>query len=299
MFCTIKYYIKEMLEPTILLAPIASVVGMLSADIFYSINIITAILVVIGILLGQISVNVLDDYIDFKKGIDKETKQTKFSGGSVLLKKGLITLEGTLALGIITFAFALLIGVYIFVNHPIILPFLIIGVLSILFYAKYLVRVPFLAEPLMAINYFAVTVGSFAIVANSLNYAITAAIAGASIGILVTTLLVVNEIPDKKADKKHGRKSGVVIINKNEHIRYFYLFWVAIPYILVVIGVILKVMPPVVLSSFILLPFAIMVSNAIKSYKSNKTFERYMGFNVIHAFSFMLVIFFAILTAAL
>ena len=188
-----------MLEPTILLAPIASIVGMLAADIFYPVNLVTAILVIVGILLGQISVNVLDDYIDYKKGIDKDTKQTKFSGGSVLLKKGLITLEGTLSLGLITFAFALLIGVYIFVSHPIILPFLAIGILSILFYAKYLVRVPFLAEPLMAINYFAVTVGSFAIVANSLNYAITAAIAGASIGILVTTLLIVNEIPDKKA----------------------------------------------------------------------------------------------------
>ncbi len=282
-----------------LLAPIASVVGMLFASIFYHINILTASIIVIGLLSGQIAVNVLDDYIDYKRGIDTSTTQTKFSGGSKYMVKKQITPKGTLALGMLLLSIALIIGIYIIINHPIVLPFVLVGLLSILFYAKYLINIPFFAEPLVAINYALVTIGSFAAMANSLVYGIGAALCGISIGVIVTTLLVVNEVPDRQADRKHGRKSGVVILWHNKKIARFYMFWIALPYIAILIGVLAGFLPAVILSAFILIPFAMIVQDAIKVYKSPKSFEKYMGFNVIHGFAFIIVVLLAVITAVI
>ncbi|MFC1984813.1 hypothetical protein ACFLUW_00245, partial [Chloroflexota bacterium] len=40
-----------------------------------------ALLAFFGLLLAHISVNVLNDYFDYRSGIDLETKRTPFSGG--------------------------------------------------------------------------------------------------------------------------------------------------------------------------------------------------------------------------
>lgn len=40
-----------------------------------------AVLAFIGLLLAHISVNVFNDYFDYRSGIDLETKRTLFSGG--------------------------------------------------------------------------------------------------------------------------------------------------------------------------------------------------------------------------
>ena len=40
-----------------------------------------AVLAFIGLLLAHISVNTLNDYFDYRSGIDLETRRTPFSGG--------------------------------------------------------------------------------------------------------------------------------------------------------------------------------------------------------------------------
>ena len=44
-----------------------------------------ALLAFLGLLLCHIGVNVLNDYFDYKSGIDLKTKRTPFSGGSGIL----------------------------------------------------------------------------------------------------------------------------------------------------------------------------------------------------------------------
>ncbi len=55
-----------------------------------SFNIFYAILTYIGIFCLHSSVDLFNDYWDFKRGIDLITKKTKFSGGTGVLPEGLL-----------------------------------------------------------------------------------------------------------------------------------------------------------------------------------------------------------------
>ncbi|GAI31321.1 unnamed protein product, partial [marine sediment metagenome] len=57
----------------------------------------------IGLLLAHISVNVLNDYFDYRSGIDLEAKRTPFSGGSGILPAGLLKPGQVLWLGLVSF----------------------------------------------------------------------------------------------------------------------------------------------------------------------------------------------------
>src|SRR3989304_8552460 len=50
-----------------------------------------AILAFAGLLFAHISVNVLNDYFDYRSGIALETPRTPFSGGSGILPAALLT----------------------------------------------------------------------------------------------------------------------------------------------------------------------------------------------------------------
>ena len=70
------------------------------------------ILALVGLLAFHISVNVLNDYYDFKTGIDLKTKRTPFSGGSGFLPMGKISPKRVLYIGLISLCVGSLIGIY-------------------------------------------------------------------------------------------------------------------------------------------------------------------------------------------
>ena len=55
-----------------------------------SIDILDAILTFAGVMALHASVDLLNDYWDFKRGIDTVTKRTKMSGGTGVLPEGLL-----------------------------------------------------------------------------------------------------------------------------------------------------------------------------------------------------------------
>ncbi|MHC4434712.1 MAG: UbiA family prenyltransferase, partial [Planctomycetota bacterium] len=71
------------------------------------------ILTMLGLVLAHASVNILNDYFDYKSGIDLETPRTPFSGGSGLLPQRLLEPRGVYRYGIGCLLAALLIGVYL------------------------------------------------------------------------------------------------------------------------------------------------------------------------------------------
>ena len=74
-----------------------------------------AILAGFGLILAHISVNTLNDYFDFKSGIDLATKRTPFSGGSGILPAGLLSPAQVLWLGLVSLILAVPIGIYFIV----------------------------------------------------------------------------------------------------------------------------------------------------------------------------------------
>ena len=71
-----------------------------------------ALLAFLGLLLCHIGVNVLNDYFDYRSGIDLKTKRTPFSGGSGILPAAQMTPRQVFWLGMGSFLLAVPIGVY-------------------------------------------------------------------------------------------------------------------------------------------------------------------------------------------
>ena len=159
------------------------------------------ILTTLGLVLAHASVNVLNDYFDYKSGIDLETTRTPFSGGSGLLPQGSIALKGAYRFGVGCLLAALLIGIYLtVVSGWQLLPLVIVGGLVIYFYTSYLTK--WLAGEIWA----GIGLGTLPVLGTYFvqtgGYSIEAFVASLAPGFLTANLLFLNEFPYFEADKK-------------------------------------------------------------------------------------------------
>jgi 1,4-dihydroxy-2-naphthoate octaprenyltransferase len=279
----LKHYLAEALEPTLLFGILCCILGIIVASFYVKVNLSTAILLLIGVFFAHISVNVIDDYVDYKRGIDAETIKTNFSGGSSLIVNGSLKPRNVLLLGLGAFVIAAIIGTYLIVQHPIAIPFVVVGGVTILLYASHMVNVPYLAEPITAINFTLIGLGSFVVATSSTLHLLPAFLVTFPAGCMVGIALLANEMPDREIDKKHGRRSGVVMLDSNKKSAYYYLAFETISYASIAYGVIARIIPYTESIVFLLTPIVAICFLAIKNYSNPKSFEKYMGFNAIHS----------------
>lgn len=292
----IKYYFAEIIEPPLLFGFLNSAIGISAAYYYHSLNLFMGVLALIGVVVAQIAVNLLDDYTDYKSGIDKETVKTKFSGGSPLLAAGLISLEGLKRAGIVALIIAAVIGVYISYADYLVIPFFIVGAASVLLYAKYFTKIPFLTEPSVAINFAIVGIGSFVAASGSLNHLGQVAMIAACGGLYVGIASFVNGMPDKIPDKKHGRRNAVILLDKPKLQAPYYLLLQAIIYAFIASAVALGYVPYTFLLVFVTVFTTAYIYKGILSYSSPKEFEKVMGISAIvgFAFTFLFSVFYII-----
>ena len=101
-----------------------------------NVTVIDAILTMCGVLALHASVDLLNDYWDFKRGIDTTTKRTKMSGGSGVLPEGILKPRQVYAAGIIFLVIGAFIGVYFVATDGIIIGIILaFAVISIYFYS--------------------------------------------------------------------------------------------------------------------------------------------------------------------
>jgi len=214
-----------------------------------------ALLAFLGILLAHISVDVINEYFDYKSGIDLTTKRTPFSGGSGALPMGLITPKQALWLGIITFVAIIPIGVYfVLVKGWLLLPLLLVAALCILIYTPFILKIGW-PEWAPGLGMGALPVmGAYFVQTGEYNWPLV--VASVPSFILVHNLLLINEFPDVEADKKGGRKTTPIVIGEAKA-SIFYSAMTILVYLWVVGSVIAGVMPVYCLVALLTLPFAI------------------------------------------
>ncbi len=281
-------YVRELLQGPVVFGVLCALVGVSAASHYAGISPFTSALILIGVFLAQAAVNTIDDYIDYRKGIDKETIKTKFSGGTDRIVKGIISARGTLTLGLSSLAIALAIGVYLIVNTYSLIPFVAIGVIAIVLYAGYITKIPFLAEAMVALSYWSVVMGSFIASIGHLQNILVPTLIGAPVALSIGTIVFVNGIPDSKVDKRHGRNPSYSIFSKRMS-SYYYAAWITAIYGLIAYGVIMEIVPRAVLVVFALLPLPIMTYIGISRYKTARRLERYEGMNVVFSMLMMLI----------
>lgn len=242
-------------------------------------NLTYFLLALIGLALLHISVNVLNDYFDFKSGIDLETTKTPFSGGSGIIPAKLLKPDSVYKFGLLCLLFGLLIGVFfIIVSGLLLIPIILIGAISVYFYTTHFAKYG-LGEFFAGLGLGALPVlGSYFV--QSGNYNLLAIIASIPPFILTHNLLFLNEFPDVEPDKKGGRKNLVIILGKEKASKLYSILTIAV-YCWIVLWVGIGLMPLTTLLSLITLPIAIKaIRYALKNYSDLRILPA-LGANVI------------------
>lgn len=218
-------------------------------------NIGYAVLAGVGILLAHISVNVLNEYFDYRSGIDLKTQRTPFSGGSGALPSGQVTPTQALWLGVGSLVAAVPIGIYFTIirGWPLV-PLLVVAAVCIIIYTPFILKMGWPEwAPGLGMGFLPV-LGAYFIQTG--EYALTAIIAAIPSGILVHNLLLFNEFPDVDADATANRRTLPIVIGKGKASIIFSVL-TGIVYLWIIGGVVAGQMPPFSLFGLLTLPLAV------------------------------------------
>jgi len=238
-----------------------------------------ALLAFFGLLLCHISVNVLNDYFDYRSGIDLEVKRTPFSGGSGILPAALLKPRQVFWFGLVSFLLAVPIGVYFVIARGwLLLPLLLVAAICILLYTPFITKVgwpewaPGLgmgALPVLGV-YFVQTTA----------YTLPAIVACIPSGILVHNLLLLNEFPDAEADSKAGRKTLPIVIGKTKA-GMVYSVLTLVVYLWIIGWVVAGQMPAFSLLALLTLPLAIKAIQGARKHQEMSQLVPAMANNVL------------------
>jgi 1,4-dihydroxy-2-naphthoate octaprenyltransferase len=239
-----------------------------------------ALLAFFGLLLAHISVDVLNEYFDYRSGVDLETKRTPFSGGSGAIPSGLISPRQALWLGVGSFVAIIPIGIYFTVTRgwPL-LPLLLVAAVCILLYTPLLLRMGWPEwAPGLGMGTLPV-LGMYFV--QTTNYGWPAAVvASIPSGILVHNLLLLNEFPDTEADRKGGRRTLPIVLGKGRA-GIVYSVLTVIVYLWIIGWVVVGQMPVFSLLALLTLPLAIRAIQGVRKHQEMSRLMPAMANNVM------------------
>jgi len=240
----------------LLLVPVCVFAGV-AMSLFegYSFKPLYFALAFIGALFAHIAVNVLNEYSDYKTGIDFNTKPTPFSGGSKILVSGKLDAKKVFIFGLTCLAITAAIGIYfITVYKWTIVPVGVIGVLIVFLYTPYLTRLSGVTEIVgPGLGFGLMVLGTY--VTQTGDYSAGAAVVSVVAGLLIADLLLINEFPDVEADKAAGRKHLPIILGKTKAGIIYCVFLIG-AYIAIIAGAAAGVLPWLALVGLLTLPLA-------------------------------------------
>jgi 1,4-dihydroxy-2-naphthoate octaprenyltransferase len=226
-----------------------------------TINLEFALLTFGGVIALHASVDLLNDYWDFKREIDTETKRTKFSGGTGVLPEGLLDPSKVYRAGVILLVCGALIGTYFVFERGITIAIILgFAIISIYFYSTRIVDSG-LGEVFVAIKGAMIVLGTYFVQASQIT--IDPILAGIASGILSSTVLFVNSFPDHDADKSHGRRTLVILLGRAKAAASIWIF-PAISYGVIITAVALHFFPIISLITFVTIPIVIKSGVSLK-----------------------------------
>lgn len=248
-----------------------------------SINPYWLFFIFIGAVFAHISVNMLNEYDDFKSGLDLKTIKTKFSGGSGALPNHPDASRLILKLGLVSLLITLAIGIYFIVERgKLILPIGVVGVLLIVLYTRWINRMPLLCLLAPGLGFGVLMVVGTHIVITGRHASLVWLVSLVPF-FLVNNLLLLNQYPDIEADAHTGRRTfpimyGTTISNA------VYAVFAVLSYTLILYAIAMRYIPN--LSVIALTPMVCSVYSlygAIKHASNIGRYPQYLGANVAAA----------------
>ena len=226
-----------------------------------------------GVMALHASVDLLNDFWDFKRGIDTKTKRTKMSGGTGVLPEGLLKPSSVYRAGIAFLVIGSAIGGYFVITDGITIAIILgFAILSIYFYSTKIVDSG-LGEIFVAVKGSMIVLGTYFIQSGELTF--EAALGGVVVGSLSALVLFIASFPDHDADKSKGRKTLVIAVGKQKAAKLFWTF-PAVSFFIIIFGVIANMFPPFVLISLFTIP--LMIKSGIGLKKNYESIESLVPF---------------------
>ena len=234
------------------------------------INVSFTILILAGVVFLHFSIDMLNDYWDYVKGIDKITKRTKFSGGTGVLPTGLLKAKHVYIVGLLFLILGCIIGTYFVVlRGPIIGVILGIAVFSVYTYSSKLVYSG-LGETFVTIKSALIVFGTYYVLTSSVE--LIPFYNGIILGVLSSCVLFVTSFPDFEVDKSKGRKTLAILLGE-EHAPKLFPLLLVIPYLMIILGVLLDLIVIYALICFISTPYLLRAIQSISKASQESLIE--------------------------
>ena len=211
------HYVPPSFQPAILCSVIAW-------SSHYRADVVGFILVVVGVTMNHFGLNMLDDVCDYLQAVDtkSDSDRNPYTGGSGVLTDGLLTPKQVATGAAVCFFATACIGVYLALTHgwPI-LALGLFGVFSSVFYTLPPVKFGYrgLGEIGLLVN-FGPVIGMGAYYVQTRTFALDALLMSLILGMMMWSMIIINEIPDYEEDRhggkwnlvaRFGRKKGIIL----------------------------------------------------------------------------------------
>jgi 1,4-dihydroxy-2-naphthoate octaprenyltransferase len=218
------------------------------------------VLVMIGVVFNHIALNMADDYFDYKHAVDKLKSEEKnpYTGGSGTLSSGLIKPSAMFRAFTLFFLITIALGLFLTATRGLpVLLFGIIGIFCSVFYTAPPISFSHygLGEIGQLVN-FGTTIGLGSYFVQTQIISFEAFVATLPMGIMLFSMIVINEIPDYQEDRLAGKLTLVARYGKRNGVQLYVASW-TFTYAVIVLGVLSDVIPLLTLLALVSVPLAV------------------------------------------
>ena len=229
------------------------------------------LLTVLGIICINFGQNMANDYFDHLSGDDEINRElTPFSGGSRTIQDGILSPNQVLRWSLTFFLVGSLVGVCLAVARGWLVLWL--GLAGV-FVAFFLNAPPFRLA-YVGLGELATGIGSGPLIVLGSYYVQTQRAtvevfwASIPVGLLGAAILWINQFPDYEADRAAGKNTLVVRLGRERAV-WGYVALLVSSYVVLIVGVALRVLPPTSLVVLLTLPLAYRGIRGAMRYHSN------------------------------
>lgn len=215
-------------------------------------NAFYAFLTFMGVICAHASIDLLNDYSDYKSNIDLITKRTPLSGGTGVLPEGLLQPRSVYRAGILLLVAGAVIGLLLaFERGWLVGVFLLFGIVAVYFYSTHIANVG-LGEGFIVLKGTLIVLGTYFV--QALSIAVAPIFVGLIMGLLSSSALYVNEFPDYEADRLCGRRNLIVRVGRERAAKLYVLYPILV-FTMIFSGILTRLLPLQSAVTFVAVPF--------------------------------------------
>ncbi|WP_455282388.1 1,4-dihydroxy-2-naphthoate octaprenyltransferase [[Eubacterium] cellulosolvens] len=229
-------------------------------------------LVLFAVVINHLALNMTDDYYDYKHSVDQlqPGEKNPYTGGSRTLSSKQIKPQHMKTAFIACYTITIIIGLYLTITIGLpILIFGIIGILCSIFYTMPPIKISHhgLGELIQLIN-FGTIIGLGSYYTQTQTITLEVFLATLPLGIMLFSMITINEIPDYQEDKQAGKLTLIARYGKKTGVKIYTTSWI-ITYTLIITTATLQLITPIALISLVSIPLVYRSIKRLKQHYEN------------------------------